>query len=144
MTIINRCSVPQYGWHVKEPSLLNGHKLVPSIGQNLQPFSGNGDFSKWVKYSRVGCKSPTKQTKYIHVLIQTLFINASRSYKRYTCICSYTRSDPIHILFLHMLWSFTRAVPIHVMFLFKYCFYKHRNLIQTLILYTTCSFFCFC
>ena len=35
---------------------------VPSIGQNLQPFSGNGDVFKWVKYSRDGQKTPNKQT----------------------------------------------------------------------------------
>ena len=36
---------------------------VPSIGQNLQAFTGNGDVSKWVKISRVGQKKqPNKQT----------------------------------------------------------------------------------
>ena len=35
---------------------------VPSIDQNLQPITGNGDVSKWVKNSRVGRKTPDKQT----------------------------------------------------------------------------------
>ena len=33
----------------------------PSIVQNLQPFTGIGDASKWVKNSRVGRKTPNKQ-----------------------------------------------------------------------------------
>ena len=33
---------------------------VPSKGQNLQPFNGNGDLSKWVKSSRVGRKTQNK------------------------------------------------------------------------------------
>ena len=32
------------------------------IGQNLQPFTGNGNASIWVKNSRVGRKTPNKQT----------------------------------------------------------------------------------
>ena len=32
------------------------------IAQNLKPFTGNGDVSKWVKNSRVGWKTPNKQT----------------------------------------------------------------------------------
>ena len=35
---------------------------VPSIGQILQPFTGNGDVSKCVKNSLVGRKIPNKQT----------------------------------------------------------------------------------
>ena len=39
---------------------------VPSIGQNLQPFTGNGDVSIWVTNSRVGPKSPkNKETNII-------------------------------------------------------------------------------
>ena len=36
---------------------------VPSIhvGQNLQPFTGNDDLSKWVKNSQVGRKTPTNK-----------------------------------------------------------------------------------
>ena len=34
---------------------------VPSIGQHLQPFTGNGEDSEWVKISRVGWKPPNKQ-----------------------------------------------------------------------------------
>ena len=33
-----------------------------SIGQNLQPFTSNGDVSIWVKNSRVKRKTPNKQT----------------------------------------------------------------------------------
>ena len=35
---------------------------MASIDQNLQPFTCNGDVSKWVKNSRVGPKTPNKQT----------------------------------------------------------------------------------
>ena len=35
---------------------------VPSIGQNLQPFTGNIDISIWVKNSQVGRKTTNKQT----------------------------------------------------------------------------------
>ena len=35
---------------------------MPSIDQNLQPFTGNGDVSIWVKNSRVGQKSTDRQT----------------------------------------------------------------------------------
>ena len=39
---------------------------MPSIGQNLQPFTGNDDVSIWVKNSRVGRKTKTnKNYKYI-------------------------------------------------------------------------------
>ena len=34
---------------------------MPSIGKNLQPFTGNGDFSIRVKNSRVGRISSNKQ-----------------------------------------------------------------------------------
>ena len=71
MTIINGWPVSQYVWHAKEPSLLNSR--VPSIGQNLQPFIGNGDVSIWVKNFRVGRWTPNKQTKiHISMLIYTL------------------------------------------------------------------------
>ena len=36
---------------------------MPSIGQNLQPFIGNGDVSVWVKNSPVGRKNTNKQIK---------------------------------------------------------------------------------
>ena len=45
---------------LKNPHCSTG---VPSIGRNLQPFTGNGDFSKWVKNSRLGQKN-YKQTNY--------------------------------------------------------------------------------
>ena len=35
---------------------------VPSIGENLQPFTGKSDFSICVKNSRVGRKTPNKQS----------------------------------------------------------------------------------
>ena len=35
---------------------------MPSTGQNLQPFTGHGDVSIWVKNSRVGRKATNKQT----------------------------------------------------------------------------------
>ena len=35
---------------------------VPSLGQNLQPLTGNGDVSVLVKNSRVGRLTPNKQT----------------------------------------------------------------------------------
>ena len=39
---------------------------VPSKGQHLQPFNGNGDFSIWVNGSRVGWNTSNMQTsKYI-------------------------------------------------------------------------------
>ena len=38
-----------------------GHKCR-CIGQNLQPFTGNGDVSKWVKNSLEGRKTPNKRT----------------------------------------------------------------------------------
>ena len=41
MTIINGCSVSQQVWYAKEPSL----PQMPSIGQNLQPFTGKNDVS---------------------------------------------------------------------------------------------------
>ena len=59
MTIMNWCPVSQKVSHAKEPLLLNGH--VPSIGQNSQPISGNGDVSIWVKNPRMGRKTPNKQ-----------------------------------------------------------------------------------
>ena len=36
---------------------------VPSIGQNLQLFTGNGDVSIWLKNYRVGRKTPKKKPK---------------------------------------------------------------------------------
>ena len=42
---------------------------LPTIGQNLQPFTGNGDVFIWVKNSRVG-KKPLKQTK----IFSTIYI----------------------------------------------------------------------
>ena len=36
---------------------------VPSIGQNLQPFTGNGDVSIWVKNSRMGRSTPHNKIK---------------------------------------------------------------------------------
>ena len=36
--------------------------IVPTIGQHLQLFTGNGDVSIWVKNSRVGRKTTNKQT----------------------------------------------------------------------------------
>ena len=57
MTIINGCPVSKCLWHAKEPSLLNGHEC-----QNLQPFTGNGDVSIWVKNSRVEREPPNKLT----------------------------------------------------------------------------------
>ena len=49
-----------------------------AISENLQPFTGNGDVSKWVKIFRVGRKTPNKQTnkkinKY-YKLIETIII----------------------------------------------------------------------
>ena len=38
---------------------------VPGTGQNLQPFTGNGDVSIWVKNSPVGRKNPNKQSSVI-------------------------------------------------------------------------------
>ena len=35
---------------------------VPSIGQNLKPFIGNGNVYIWVKKSNNGAKTPNKQT----------------------------------------------------------------------------------
>ena len=35
---------------------------MSSIGQNLQPFTGNGDVFKWDKNCQVGWKTPNKQT----------------------------------------------------------------------------------
>ena len=34
--------------------------ISAELGQNLQPSSGNGDVSKWVKNSRVGRNTPKK------------------------------------------------------------------------------------
>ena len=45
-------------WHAKVHAQW---PLVPSIGQNLQPFTGNGDISIGVKNSRAGRKPPNKQ-----------------------------------------------------------------------------------
>ena len=42
-------------------SLLN--EWVLSIGQNLQPYTGNGDVSKWVKNSRMGQKKYKQTTR---------------------------------------------------------------------------------
>ena len=36
---------------------------MPSIGKKLQPFTGNGDVSKWVKISWVGRKTTNKHNK---------------------------------------------------------------------------------
>ena len=44
---------------LKNPHCSTG---VPSIGRNLRPFTGNGDFSKWVKNSRLGQRTTNKQT----------------------------------------------------------------------------------
>ena len=55
LTIINGCPVSQQVWHTKELSLLNGH------GQNLQPVTGIGDVSIYMKNSRVGRKTLNKQ-----------------------------------------------------------------------------------
>ena len=39
---------------------------MPSTGQIVQPFPGNGDVSLWVKNSRVGRYTPNKQTKSVY------------------------------------------------------------------------------
>ena len=36
--------------------------LSASIGKKFQPFTGNGDVSKWVRHSRVGQKTTNEQT----------------------------------------------------------------------------------
>ena len=41
---------------------------VPSIGYHLQPFTGNGDVSKWENF-RVGRKTPNKQTDWCKVVV---------------------------------------------------------------------------
>ena len=51
--------------------------LVLSIGQHLQPFTGNGDVSKWVKNSLVEGRTPNKQTnkqKPAYLKVQAFFI----------------------------------------------------------------------
>ena len=53
--------------HSRYGTLKNPHcSLVISAEHrsNLQPFTGHGDVSKWVKNSRVGRKTPSKQTTY--------------------------------------------------------------------------------
>ena len=44
----------------KKPSLLNRHECMLGICSNLQPFTGSGDVSIWVKNYRVGLKTPKK------------------------------------------------------------------------------------
>ena len=61
MTIIIGCLVSHKVWHAKEPSLLKGHEC--RIGQNVQPFTGNGDVSIWVKNSWVRQKFIKKKKK---------------------------------------------------------------------------------
>ena len=46
----------------RERTLTAQWPWVPSIGQNLQPFTGHGDVSMWLKNSWLGQKSPSKQT----------------------------------------------------------------------------------
>ena len=61
MTLINGTSIA-VGVACKR-TLTAQWPWVPGIGQNLQPFTGNGDVSIWVKNSRVGRETPNKQFK---------------------------------------------------------------------------------
>ena len=57
---------------------------VPSIGQNLLPFTGNGDVSKWMTKSWVGRKTTNKQTEMAFILLknaQTILCNSLLSQK---------------------------------------------------------------
>ena len=58
-------------WHAKEPSLLNSHECRAYV-KKLQSFTGNGDFSIWVKNSRVGWKTTYKQTSIVKSCILSL------------------------------------------------------------------------
>ena len=59
---------------------------VPSIGQHLQPFTGNVDVSIWVKTSRVGQKTSTNTNKPSHsplkVCLVWVFLGAGVSHSR--------------------------------------------------------------
>ena len=37
---------------------------MSAVHRSMQPFTGNGDVSIWVKNSRMGRKNPNKQTNY--------------------------------------------------------------------------------
>ena len=69
MTIIKGRPLSQWVWHVQEHSLLNDHEYRALV-KKLQPYTGNGDVSILVKNSRVGRKTPNKQTKtkYLHLI----------------------------------------------------------------------------
>ena len=49
---------------------------MPSIGQNLQPFTGNGDFDEWVKNFRGGRKPQNKQVKDISLIKGQMPVNS--------------------------------------------------------------------
>ena len=57
---------------------------MPSIGKNLQPFTGNGDISIWVNNSRVGRKTTNKQTKNFYEIniIKTLDLCVNKGFYR--------------------------------------------------------------
>ena len=57
ITIINGGPVSQHVRHAKESAQL---PWIPSTGQNLQPFTGNGDVWIWVKKARVWLKTTNK------------------------------------------------------------------------------------
>ena len=46
---------------------------APRMGQNLHPFPGYGDVSKWVKNSRVGRKPPNKRKIEFIIMVQWNF-----------------------------------------------------------------------
>ena len=93
-------------------------KSAEHIGQNLKPFTGNGDVSKWVKNSRVGRsnkerkKERNKQTKAgsktfsVTVIVGRIhwFLTSARGT---LCLCKDMQHDasiclnlPLHIILL--------------------------------------------
>ena len=100
MTIIKGWPMSQYMWHVKEPSLLNGHECQAyRVGQNLKPFAIYGEVSinAW-KILKWNNKSETNKPKWVRVtcteewgpLISIMYFNRILMGNQLKSKCSYS------------------------------------------------------
>ena len=103
MTIIKGWPLSQYMWHVKEPSLLNGHECQAyRVGQNLKPFAIYGEVSinAW-KILKWNNKSETNKPKWVRVtcteewgpLISIMYFNRIIMGNQLKSKCSYVTRE---------------------------------------------------
>ena len=78
---------------------------MPSTGQNLQPFTGNGEVSIYVKHSRIERKTLTnketnKQTKIKYLVL--VILGYSFSFFKFKNMSLYSFYN-LYIVFLHVM-----------------------------------------